>query len=40
LPKNAGELESMAASAVRSRLFQHADRIALSADATRLVLDQ
>jgi hypothetical protein len=34
------ELESMAAGAARTRLFQLASRIGLSADATRTVLDQ
>lgn len=34
------ELEAMAASATRARLFYIASKIGLSADATRLVLDQ
>ena len=34
------ELESMAAGAARTRLFQFAHRIGLSADATRMVLDE
>jgi hypothetical protein len=34
------ELEALAAGAARGRLFQLAGRIGLSADATRLVLDQ
>jgi len=34
------ELESLAAGAARTRLFQLAHRIGLSADATRMVLDE